>query len=151
MRQGPDLESLRLLTLVARLGSLGAAAAELGIAQPSASKRMSTMERRLGLVLLDRTRRGSRLTEAGQAVASSLLELGSTAAVRGAVVAGTGPAVISLLAVRADLDAGRMVAVDVAGIKLRRALRAVWPAGRTLTGPAAELLALALQRYRPAR
>jgi DNA-binding transcriptional LysR family regulator len=70
MRQAPDLESLRLLTLVAELGSLGAAAAELGIAQPSASKRMSTMERRLGLVLLDRTRRGSQLTEAGQAVAS---------------------------------------------------------------------------------
>jgi DNA-binding transcriptional LysR family regulator len=298
MRQAPDLESLRLLTLVAELGSLGAAAAELGIAQPSASKRMSTMERRLGLVLLDRTRRGSQLTEAGRAVASwaervladvdtlldgaetlrlsrdgelrvaasltvaeylapawigelrrrnpglyvglqvanshqvaelvradavqvgfiesprtprglagravasdelvvvvapghpwarkrrpltaaelaaapllvreqgsgtrdtlgqalsragtvpvrPLLELGSTTALRGAVIAGTGPAVISQLAVRADIDTGRIVAVPVDGVRLRRSLRAVWPAGRTLTGPPAELLTVALQR-----
>jgi DNA-binding transcriptional LysR family regulator len=296
MRRAPDLESLRLLTLVARFGSLGAAAAELGIAQPSASKRMSTLERRLGLVLLDRSRRGSQLTDAGRAVAGwaervlgdvdelldgaealranrdgelrvaasltvadffapawigelrrrepglyvglqvansqqvaelvrseaaqigfiesprtprglagrtvahdelvvvvapghpwarkrraltpaelagtpllvreagsgtretleaalsragaapvhPLLELGSTAAIRGAVMAGTGPAVISEVAIRADIEAGRLAAVSLHGVTLRRALRAVWPAGRTLTGPAAALLAVAI-------
>jgi DNA-binding transcriptional LysR family regulator len=69
MTRSPDLDSLRLLTLVDGLGSLGAAAAELGIAQPSASKRLATLERRLGLVLVDRTRHGSRLTPEGQAVA----------------------------------------------------------------------------------
>jgi|SRR5579859_3182734 len=291
----PDLESLRLLTLVERHGSLGAAAAELGIAQPSASKRLSTLERRLGLALVDRTRRGSRLTPAGQVVAGwaqrvlaevaglldgaqalrtqrdaelrvaasltvaeylapvwigelrrhhpdlyvglqvmnsehvaeqvhngtvevgfvespraprgltsrrvaadqlvvvvapghrwtrrrdpltarelsstpllvrergsgtrdtldhalaragagsirPLLELGSTAAVRGAVIAGTGPAVLSELAIRSDLDLGRLVAVPVTGIDLHRALRAIWLPGHTLTGPAAELVAIA--------
>jgi DNA-binding transcriptional LysR family regulator len=61
----PDTESLRLLVLVGELGSLGSAAARLGIAQPSASKRLSTLERRLGLKLVDRTRRGSRLTDTG--------------------------------------------------------------------------------------
>nr|WP_258382737.1 LysR substrate-binding domain-containing protein [Streptomyces sp. NTH33] len=291
----PDLESLRLLVLVADLGSLGRAAERLRISQPSASRRLSTLERGLGLVLVDRTRRGSRLTLAGQAVAGHarrvldeldellagaeklrarreaelrvaasltiaeyllpvwiselrgrrpelyiglqvtnseqvpelvesgeadvgfiegpqltrvmstrqvaedrlvvvvdpghlwarlreplsarelsraplvlresgsgtrqtldralhlagcdrarpLVELGSTAAVRGAVIAGTGPSVLSELAVRGDIAEGRLVAVDVAGVDLTRELRAVWPPGRRLVGPAAELVAVA--------
>ncbi|WP_028921672.1 LysR substrate-binding domain-containing protein [Pseudonocardia acaciae] len=61
----PDVESLRLLVLVSQRGSLTAAAAEAGISQPSASKRISALERRLGLRLLDRSRRGSALTEPG--------------------------------------------------------------------------------------
>jgi DNA-binding transcriptional LysR family regulator len=291
----PDLESLRLLVLVADLGSLGRAAERLRISQPSASRRLSTLERGLGLVLVDRTRRGSRLTLAGQVVAGHarqvldeldrllagaeklrtrreaelrvaasltiaeyllpawiselrrrrpelyiglqvtnsehvpelvesaeadigfiegprlarvmatrqvaedrlvvvvdpghpwarrreplsarelsrtplvlresgsgtrqtldralylagcdrarpLVELGSTAAVRGAVIAGTGPSVLSELAVRGDLAEGRLVAVEVAGVDLTRELRAVWPTGRRLVGPAAELVAVA--------
>jgi DNA-binding transcriptional LysR family regulator len=62
----PDLESLRLLVLIGERGSLGKAAAELGIAQPSATKRLSTLERQLGLVLVDRTRRGSEMTPTGR-------------------------------------------------------------------------------------
>ncbi len=291
----PDLESLRLLVLVADLGSLGRAAERLRISQPSASRRLSTLERGLGLVLLDRTRRGSRLTLAGQVVtgharsvlaelddlltgagklrdrreaelrvaasltiaeyllptwiselrsrrpdlyiglqvtnsehvpelveageadigfiegprlsrvmstrqvaedrlvvvvdpghpwarrreplsarelsrtplvlresgsgtrqtldralhlagcdrARPLVELGSTAAVRGAVIAGTGPSVLSELAVRGDIVEGRLTRVEVAGVDLTRDLRAVWPTGRRLVGPAAELVAVA--------
>lgn len=75
----PDPESLRLLVLVGESGSLGSAAARLGITQPSASERLSALERRLGLVLLDRTRRGSQVTDAGRAVVEGaqrvLLEL----------------------------------------------------------------------------
>lgn len=63
-----ELESLHLLVLVGRFGSLTAAAADTGISQPAASKRMSTLERRLGVRLLERTRRGSALTEDGQLV-----------------------------------------------------------------------------------
>lgn len=63
MSQLPDLESLRPLVLVGDLGSLSSAAAKLGIAQLSASKRPSTPERRIGLALVERTRRGSQLTE----------------------------------------------------------------------------------------
>jgi hypothetical protein len=33
----------------------------------------------------------------------------------------------------------------VAGVELGRVLRAVWPAGRRLSGPAAELLTLAVK------
>ncbi|MER6138753.1 LysR family transcriptional regulator [Streptomyces sparsogenes] len=294
MSQLPDLESLRLLVLVGDLGSLSRAAAQLGLAQPSVSKRLSTLERRLGLVLVERTRRGSQLTDAGRAVAGwaqqvlqeldglltgaealrtkrdaelrvaasmtvaeylvpgwlgelrrtrpelyvglqvtnsehvpellrsgavdlgfiesprapaglparrvahdrllvvvapghpwarrrrplgvaelaaaplvlrergsgtretldqalrragaaeprPLLELGSATAVRNAVMAGTGPAVISELAVRTDLADRRLVAVEVEGIRLHRVLRAVWAAERPLAGPAAELLAV---------
>jgi DNA-binding transcriptional LysR family regulator len=291
----PDTESLRLLVLVGELGSLGSAAARLGIAQPSASKRLSTLERNLGLTLVVRTRRGSRLTDTGltvvgwaqrvldeldhlvsgadalrtrrdaelkvaasmtvaeylmpgwirdvrrvrpalsvglrvmnseqvgelvrtgavdvgfvesprapaglstQPVATDrlvvvvapdhpwsrrhrplspaelaatplvmrergsgtrdtldralrrahapeplqLIEMGSATAVRNAVIAGTGPAVISELAVRTDLAERRLVEVRTEGIDLRRSLRAVWIAGRTLTGPAADLLTTA--------
>ncbi|MDQ8707994.1 LysR family transcriptional regulator [Streptomyces sp. LHD-70] len=298
MSQLPDLESLRLLVLVGDAGSLSSAAAQLGLAQPSASKRLSMLERKLGLVLVDRTRRGSQLTDAGRAVAGwaqrvqqemeglltgaealrtkrdaelrvaasmtvaeclvpgwigelrrtrpelyiglqvtnsehvpellrsgaadlgfvesplaptgltacqvacdrllvvvppghpwtrrrrplgiaelaaaplvlrergsgtretldqalrkagvgeplPLLELGSATAVRNAVIAGTGPAVISELAVRADLADGRLLPVEVEGIELRRVLRAVWATGRTLVGPAAELLAVTRRR-----
>jgi DNA-binding transcriptional LysR family regulator len=295
MSSAPDVASLRLLVLVGELGSLGRAAERLRIAQPSASKRLATLERRLGLVLVDRTRRGSELTPAGVVVsgwarkvldeldalvtgadalraerdaelrvaasmtvaeylapawigelrrheptlyvalqvtnservaelvragevdvgfveapaapsglsarrvgtdrlvvvvapghpwakrrrplpavelaatplvvrehgsgtrgtvesalrgagvspAVPLVELGSTTAVRGAVMAGTGPAVISELAVTTDLAEGRLVKVDVTGVTFGRTLRAVWPAGRRLIGPAAQLLTVA--------
>lgn len=284
-----------MLVLVGELGSLGAAAAELGVSQPAVSKRLSTMERTMGIALVERTRRGSALTSAGRMVSdwarrvldeldslvtgvdalrveqeahlrvaasmtvaehlapgwigelrrsaarlhvglqvtnsgqvaqlvrdhqvdlgfvespsaptglsarkvatdrlivvvppehrwsrrrrpvtaaelaatplvvrepgsgtretldralrratvepvAPLLELGSTTAVRSAVVGGAGPAALSALAVASDLVDGRLVAVSVDGVDLRRVLRAVWPAGRQLVGPAADLLAIA--------
>ncbi|MER5494587.1 LysR family transcriptional regulator [Streptomyces sp. NPDC002490] len=64
----PDLGALELLLAVARLGSLGRAARELGITQPAASGRIRAMERLLGVTLVDRSPRGSRLTEAGALV-----------------------------------------------------------------------------------
>ncbi|MBR7828525.1 LysR family transcriptional regulator [Actinospica sp. MGRD01-02] len=298
MTRAPDLDSLKLLVLVGQLGSVGAAAERVGISQPTASHRLSTLERSLGLVLLERSRRGSRLTEAGHmvvgwsqrvlddlaelmtgaealrvrrdaelhvaasmtiaeylapswigqlrgqrpdlyvglqvtnservaalvgsgaadlgfiesphppaglatrpvahdrlivvvanghpwarrrkplsveelaatplvvreagsgtretldevlgragvAMAKPLLELGSATAVRSAVIAATGPAVVSELAVRTDIADGRLAAVSVDGLDLRRVLRAVWPNDRKLVGPAAELLAVARRR-----
>ncbi|MEW2049580.1 LysR family transcriptional regulator [Streptomyces sp. NBC_00377] len=64
----PDLGALELLLAVARLGSLGAAARELGITQPAASSRIRSMERQLGVALVDRSPRGSRLTDTGALV-----------------------------------------------------------------------------------
>ncbi|MGK5643142.1 LysR family transcriptional regulator, partial [Streptomyces sp. URMC 126] len=61
----PDLAALELLLAVARLGSLGRAARELGITQPAASGRLRGMERMLGVALVERSPRGSRLTPAG--------------------------------------------------------------------------------------
>ncbi|MGD6746588.1 LysR family transcriptional regulator [Streptomyces sp. BH106] len=64
----PELGALQLLLAVARLGSLGAAARALGITQPAASSRIRSMERQLGLALVDRSPRGSRLTDSGALV-----------------------------------------------------------------------------------
>jgi molybdate transport repressor ModE-like protein len=59
------------------------------------------------------------------------LELSSGAAVRAAVLAGAGPAVISRLAVADDLAVGRLRAVTVPELNLRRQLQAIWVGGRT--------------------
>lgn len=76
-------------------------------------------------------------------LATPLLELSTTSAVRGAAAAGAGPAVLSNLAVRDDVAAGRLVAVPVHGVDLTRSLRAVWPRGQRPDGTARDLLAIA--------
>lgn len=289
----PDLGALELLLSVARHGSLGRAAKELGISQPAASSRVRTMERQLGVALLDRSPRGSRLTDAGAlvtdwarriveaaeafdagaqalrdrrdsrlrvaasmtiaeyllpgwlialhaarpgtavsllagnseqvarrlrsgeadlgfveglaipegldgtvvahdrlvvvvapahpwarrrtpltpqelaatplilrergsgtrqvldaalavhgGVAQPLLELSSTTAVKGAAESGAGPCVLSELALGVELASHRLVPVQLAGVRLRRQLRAVWPTGHRPAGPARDLLSL---------
>jgi DNA-binding transcriptional LysR family regulator len=73
----PDLEDLSLLIHVARLGSIGRTAAELGLSQPSVSRRMAALERSLHVSLLTRTPRGTSLTPSGRVVvdwATTLLE-----------------------------------------------------------------------------
>ncbi|MFG2643884.1 LysR family transcriptional regulator [Streptomyces sp. NPDC048370] len=289
----PDLGALELLLAVARHGSLGRAAREVGITQPAASSRIRSMERQLGVALVDRSPRGSRLTDAGALVtdwarriveaaeafdagaqalrgrrdsrlrvaasmtiaeyllpgwlialraerpdtavslmagnsaavaerllgdeadlgfveglavpdgldgavvardrlvvvaapshawarrrrevdpgelaatplilrergsgtrqvldsalsahgglAQPLLELASTTAVKAAAVSGAGPAVLSELAIAEELASRRLVEIPVAGVLLRRELRAVWPTGHRPTGPARDLLSL---------
>jgi hypothetical protein len=69
------------------------------------------------------------------------LELGSTAALRAAALSGTAPAVLSVLAVDADLADRRLVEIRVAA-DLRRVLRAVWPRGVGLPAAARHLLAV---------
>ncbi|MGR6317102.1 LysR family transcriptional regulator [Micromonospora soli] len=81
--------------------------------------------------------------QAIEVLAAPLLELSSTTAIKHAVAAGSGPAVLSSLAVTAELAAGTLTAVPVSGLPLHRQLRAVWPAGRQLTGPARDLHAIA--------
>jgi molybdate transport repressor ModE-like protein len=86
------------------------------------------------------------------ASARPALELSTTAAVRGAVLAGAGPAVLSALAVGEDLASGRLRPIRVAGLDLRRSLRAIWLGGATGTsgttrqppaGPVRDLISLA--------
>ncbi|MDG3010175.1 LysR family transcriptional regulator [Rhodococcus sp. D2-41] len=82
----------------------------------------------------------SRLGEAMEQ-ANPVLELSSAAAVRGAVLADAGPAVMSKLAVTDDLAVGRLCVVAVPELNLSRELRAVWQGGRTPpAGPARDLL-----------
>ncbi|MFI1994134.1 LysR family transcriptional regulator [Actinoplanes sp. NPDC020271] len=65
----PEVDDLRLVTAVARLGSVGAAARELLISQPSASQRLAALERRVGERLFDRDPTGARPTSAGREMA----------------------------------------------------------------------------------
>lgn len=64
----PELAALDLLVSVGETGSLGRAAQRAGISQPAASMRISSLERQLKLMLLERGPTGSRLTPAGAAV-----------------------------------------------------------------------------------
>jgi DNA-binding transcriptional LysR family regulator len=77
-------------------------------------------------------------------------ELSSTA-IKAAVAAGAGPAVLSSLAVAAELAAGTLRQVPVTGVDLRRTLMAVWTEGRRLTGPAGDLYAIVARIGRRAR
>jgi len=74
-------------------------------------------------------------------MAAPLIEFSTAGGVRQAVLAGAGPAVMSDLAVRDDLAVGRLRAVAVDGVDLRRALKAVWIGERLPpAGPARDLL-----------
>ncbi|WP_206062784.1 LysR family transcriptional regulator [Nocardioides piscis] len=81
----------------------------------------------------------------GLPAAPPALELSSTTAVRAAVVAGAGPAVLGAHAVRDDLATGRLVAVTVTGLDLTRRLNVVWRDGpQPPAGPARALVARAV-------
>ncbi|NKS03950.1 LysR family transcriptional regulator [Rhodococcus hoagii] len=75
-----------------------------------------------------------------------LLELTSCTAVKAAVVAGNAPAVVSSLAVEADLHDGRLASVPVQGLRMPRRLLAVWDGSRGLRGGARDFLDIACGR-----
>jgi molybdate transport repressor ModE-like protein len=58
-------QALRLFARVARTGSFSAAARELGLSQPSASRIVAELEKELSAALVIRTTRAVKLTEAG--------------------------------------------------------------------------------------
>lgn len=62
----------------------------------------------------------------GLSLTSPALVASTTLAIRSAVMAGVGPAALGSLAVRGDIAAGRLVAVTVAGLTIRRPFTAIW-------------------------
>ena len=62
----PDLNELRGFCVAADLGSLGRAAVRLHVSQPSLSKRLASLEAKVGARLLERSPRGVVLTPAGR-------------------------------------------------------------------------------------
>ncbi|MFN2469632.1 MAG: LysR substrate-binding domain-containing protein [Gaiellaceae bacterium] len=70
LRELWDTTRMRLLVEIERQGSVSAAAAAIGIGQPSASQHLRLLEAAAGQRLVERTGRGSRLTEAGQVLAA---------------------------------------------------------------------------------
>ncbi|MDA8057087.1 MAG: LysR family transcriptional regulator [Actinomycetota bacterium] len=69
------------------------------------------------------------------------LELGSTTAIKAAVAAGAGVAVIGSSTVRTELESGRLVEVPVSELDLGREVRAVWRREEPLATTARRLLA----------
>lgn len=60
-----DLNAVRMFVGVVQAGSLSAGAERLGISLPTLSRRISELERQLHVQLLERSVRGTRLTDAG--------------------------------------------------------------------------------------
>ena len=65
-----DVKRLRILREVARQGSFSAAADALYLSQSAVSQQIATLEREVGMQLLDRTREGPKLTDAGRVLVS---------------------------------------------------------------------------------
>jgi len=61
-----DIASLEALLAIAETGSFSRASEQLFITQPAISKRISALEAELGVSLIDRLGRNTRLTEAGE-------------------------------------------------------------------------------------
>ncbi|MFG3018893.1 LysR family transcriptional regulator [Streptomyces sp. NPDC048254] len=75
-----ELRLVRYFTVVAEELHFGRAADALHLAQPSLSRQIRRLERELGVRLLDRTPRGTRLTEAGETFLPQARELLRSAA-----------------------------------------------------------------------
>lgn len=82
------------------------------------------------------------LAERGLSAPPAVLELGSTSAVRSAVLLGNSPTVISRLAVAAEIASGELVEVQVTGLVINRDLRAAWSPAHPLPPLANDLLAI---------
>ncbi|MFD2173896.1 LysR family transcriptional regulator [Rhodobacter lacus] len=76
------------------------------------------------------------------------LELGANAAIRHAVIAGLGIAVLSRSTVALELELGRLVALDVTGFPIERLWHVAWPRGKRLS-PAAQAFLAQLRAARP--
>jgi DNA-binding transcriptional LysR family regulator len=61
-----DVKRLRILREVANQGSFSAAGESLYLSQSAVSQQIATLEREVGMQLLDRTREGPKLTDAGR-------------------------------------------------------------------------------------
>jgi DNA-binding transcriptional LysR family regulator len=80
-----DLRLVRCFTVVAEHGHFGRAAAALHLTPSSLSRQISLLERQLGARLMDRTPRGTQLTEAGEVflpLATAVLKTAAQAAAR---------------------------------------------------------------------
>src|SRR5919201_65172 len=70
LRELWDTTRMRLLVEIERANSLSAAASTIGIGQPSASQHLRLLEAAAGQRLVERSGRGSPLTEAGRVLAA---------------------------------------------------------------------------------
>jgi DNA-binding transcriptional LysR family regulator len=70
-----DLYKLQYFVVVAKTGSFRQAAEQLHLSQPALSRSIQALERRYGVMLLDRSRTGVYLTAVGQQLLARAEEL----------------------------------------------------------------------------
>lgn len=103
-----DLASeLQFFVLVARLGSLSAAARQLDLTPPAATKRLALMERRLGVRLVNRTTRSISLTNEGETYLAYATRILADLREMESVVSSSGAARRGLIRINATLGFGR--------------------------------------------
>lgn len=102
-----SISDLGFFVLVSKAGSLAAAAQEMGVTPPTASKRLASIERRLGVRLLNRTTRRMSLTAEGEAFLSEGSRLLDEILLLEQRLTGARAAPRGLLRVRATLGFGR--------------------------------------------
>ncbi|WP_132436888.1 MULTISPECIES: LysR family transcriptional regulator [unclassified Rathayibacter] len=64
----PSLRALEVMVVLARVGSIGATARELHLSQPAVSHQVASLEREVGVPLVDRNPAGATLTRYGRAL-----------------------------------------------------------------------------------
>ena len=98
---------LEFFALVAKLGTLSAAARELDLTPPAATKRLALMESRLGVRLVNRTTRSISLTNEGETYLSYAIRILADLKEMENVVSSSGAEPRGLLRVNATLGFGR--------------------------------------------
>jgi len=74
--KGLAWDDFRIFLAVVQTGSVNRAASHLGLSQPTASRRLSRLEKRLGVSLFDRDRTGPRLTHHGRRILNDVSAAG---------------------------------------------------------------------------
>ncbi len=74
--KGLAWDDFRIFLAVVQTGSVNRAALQLGLSQPTASRRLSRLEKRLGTRLFDRDRTGPRLTHHGRRILNDVSAAG---------------------------------------------------------------------------
>src|ERR1700761_8589553 len=76
LAKGLAWDDFRIFLAVVQTGSVNRAATHLGLSQPTASRRLSRLEERLGVRLFDRDRTGPRLTHHGRRILNDVSAAG---------------------------------------------------------------------------
>lgn len=103
-----DFPDVRLFTLIAKLGSMAAAAQELGVTPPVVSRRLAALEKRLNVRLMNRTTRRFSLTAEGEMYLAGGARLLEQLAMLEQRVGGGGHQPQGTLRIGATLGFGRM-------------------------------------------
>jgi DNA-binding transcriptional LysR family regulator len=74
-----EWSDIRLFMVIVEVGSFGKAAEQVGLTQPTVSRRVEALESQIGKKLFNRTSSGAQLTEAGQALLSHAERMAASA------------------------------------------------------------------------